>query len=257
MKIGLLGTAGDKGGSVPIELTNVVSQGTELALYPASISIFAYTPAEFAIQQINYMDAGMRAAADGCDVLVYVTVADYGIAALRSAVDIPVIGSGEAALKFGQQIGSRFSIVTVWPASTNFIHHNNLREHGLTGSLASIRNVMDEEVISGSERPDAFIADMQAGNDRTCDRIIAACRRAVEEDGAEFIILGCTCMSPIASRIAANCSVPVINPFATAVKLAETMVALGVAPKTPGVLKARDASLQLVAKMVDVAAGNT
>lgn len=255
MKIGLLGTAGDKGASVPAELAEIVNSGTQLSLYPSRISIFAYTPAEFAIQQINYLDTGLRAAADGCDALAYVSVADYGISALRSAVSIPVIGSGEAALKFGRNIGSRFSIVTVWPTSTNFIHHDNLRRYGLLDSLASIRNVMDEEVISGSERPDAFIADMQAGNDRTCERIIAACKRAIDEDGAEFIILGCTCMSPIASRIAANCSVPVLNPFATAVKIAETMLTLGVAPQSPGVLRARDASLQMAKQMVAAAEG--
>lgn len=115
---------------------------------------------------------------------------------------------------------------------------------------------MDEQIISGTERPDAFIADMQSGNDLTFQRIRASCQRAVEEDGAEFIILGCTCMSPIAARIAAQCAVPVINPFATAVKLAETMLKLGVAPGPRGVPAVRQSSLEIVRDMVAVASGD-
>lgn len=112
MKIGLLGTAGDKGAPVPAELANVVDQGTHLALYSSRISIFAYTPVEFAIQQLNYLNTGLRAAADGCDAIVYVSMADYGIAALRSAVSVPVIGAGEAALKLGARsaLDSRSSL---------------------------------------------------------------------------------------------------------------------------------------------------
>lgn len=254
MKIGLLGTAADSEGVVPNELIEVVDQGTELALYAAKISIFAYTPVEFAIQQLNYLETGLRAAADDCDALVYVSMADYGISALRSAVDIPVIGAGEATFKFGMNIGSRFSIVTVWPKSTNFIHHNTLREHGLSSRLVSIRNVMDEKIIASGERPDGFIAEMQSGNDQTFERILASCNSAIDDDGAEFIILGCTCMSPIAARVAAQSRVPVINPFATAVKTAESMLKLSVRPQEPVVLAARPASLELIAEMVKAGA---
>lgn len=254
MKIGLIGAAGARGTEIPDELKAIVSPETELQLYPARISIFAYTPVEFAIQQINYLDTGLRAAADGCDALVYNTASDYGIAALRASVGIPVVGAGEAPLRFGASLGSRFSIVTVWPSSTNFMPLGVVREHGFANALASIRNVMDEHVIAGSERPDGFIASMQTGKDSTFDRIVEACNSAVDRDGAEYIILGCTCMSPIAARIAEQCKVPVLNPFATAIKMAESLLQLRVWKPKPGAAIPRPASLEMAAGMVTAAA---
>ena len=58
------------------------------------------------------------------------------------------------------------------------------------------------------------------------DRIVAMCNRAIEEDGADTIMLGCTCMSPIAREIAARVKVPVLNPLTTGYKATEMALAL-------------------------------
>ncbi|WP_088651442.1 aspartate/glutamate racemase family protein [Marinibacterium profundimaris] len=223
MKIGLLGTAADRPGHVPPELAAVVHPDTQLEMYPVTAAIFAHTPVELAMQQVNYLEAGLRAARDGCDAIVCVSTADYAVAVLRETLDIPVIGAGEAALTFGRLLGTRFSIVTVWPGSTNFIHENNVRLHGVAANLASIRNVMEEDILQADTRPDAFISRMQSGDPDTFARIVASCRHAEAEDGAEYLILGCTCMSPIAADVARECTRAVVNPFATAVSVAETM----------------------------------
>ena len=43
------------------------------------------------------------------------------------------------------------------------------------------------------------------------------------------IILGCTCMAPIADRVAAQLSVPVVEPMTAGYKFTETLVALRLA----------------------------
>ena len=42
------------------------------------------------------------------------TMSDSGVAALRSVLDIPVIGPGRASMLTAMLLGSRFSVVTMW-----------------------------------------------------------------------------------------------------------------------------------------------
>lgn len=87
MKIGLLSASRAES---PPHLMAAAGLRTRLKSYPVRIANFAYSPSEFLIQQVSFVEAGLRAPADGCDRIVYVSMADYGIEALRSLVDIPV-----------------------------------------------------------------------------------------------------------------------------------------------------------------------
>lgn len=51
-------------------------------------------------------------------------------------------------------------------------------------------------------------------------------KKAIEEDGAEVLILGCTGMTGMAQKLSEALGVYVIDPLPTAVKLAETLVSL-------------------------------
>ena len=64
-------------------------------------------------------------------------------------------------------------------------------------------------------------------------------KRALKEDGAEVLVLGCTGMTGMAERLSKELGVKVIDPLPTAVKFAETLVGLGLShsklafPKPP------------------------
>ena len=206
---------------------------------------------EFAIQQISYVDAGVTAAQAGCDALVFNTLSAYGYSALRVAVDIPVISPSEATYRFGQSLGPRFSIVTVWPPSGNYKQEATMRELGVDGNCVRIHNVFGEDAFDTNARPDAFISSMQSGRDGKLEKIVAACERAVAEDRIDYIVLGCTCMSPLADKIHERCEVPVLSPLAVAVKTAEMHVRLGLAPKGPRRTRPRAESYELIKRMVD------
>lgn len=252
MKIGLLTASGGPDTPVPPHLLSAVGPETQLANYPVRLATFAYSPAEFLIQEVNFVEAGLRAAADGCDRLVYVSVADYGIQALRALVDVPVIGAGEATYSGLAASGTAFSIVTVWPESTNFVHDDLTRRHGAAELRRNTHNISREAVIAGPDRPDAFIARMQAGEEATFDAVMAACHAASLQDNASTIVLGCTCMSPIAARIAAKAPLPVIDPFVAALKHAE---AAELPMPSPTVTRARDGSAERLRRMLAAARG--
>ena len=238
MRIGLVGAtqAAVAGLGAPAELAAVAAPGTVIEAFPTRMPIFAHTPLEFAMQALNTTEAGIAAASAGCDALVINSFSDYGIAALKAAVDIPVIGAAEATLRFVGTLGPRFSIVTVWPPSLDFMPRGVLRDNGAEAGCVRIRHVGTEDVVAGSARPDGYVSALQHARGDIVARINAACAAAAAEDGIDAIILGCTCMSPIADRIA--CAVPVVNPLAVALKTAEMQASLG--------LRARQAPRRLV-----------
>ena len=227
MRIGMLGVAQrtDIDVAIPAELARVMSPGTSVTLYRTRVPGFPYAPADLPFQQMSYLEAGI-AAAPACDVLLLNTLGDYGLAALKSAVSIPVVGAGEAALRLAPSLGRRFSIVTIWPKSLNFIPYGLLRDYQLEGACTGVRNVGLEADLDTLGQADGYIANMQAGADAILARIVAECHRAVQEDGADLVVLGCTCMSPIAEQIAAQCAFPVINPLAAGLKTAELLATL-------------------------------
>jgi allantoin racemase len=58
------------------------------------------------------------------------------------------------------------------------------------------------------------------------ERIVDECRRALEEDGSDCIVLGCAGMTDLCAHIEQVLGVPVIDGVAAGTKLIESLVAL-------------------------------
>ena len=175
------------------------------------LSAFAATPYERLLVDVGYVDAAEAAVAAGCAALFINSMADYGIDAMRAAVDVPVVGAGEAALREGGRGGRRFAIVTVWPRSMRFLYDERLRACGLESACAAIHHLSGEDELQRLGAADGVMARMHRGDGGVVERLASLCARAVSEQGAECIVLGCTCMAPIGPAVAAACSVPVIE----------------------------------------------
>ncbi|GAB1364647.1 hypothetical protein MASR1M32_38830 [Rhodobacter sp.] len=67
-----------------------------------------------------------------------------------------------------------------------------------------------------------------------CAGIIDECRRAMEEDEAAAIVLGCAGMADLADRIQQAIGIPVVEGVAAGVKLAETIVGMGLGTSKRG-----------------------
>lgn len=63
--------------------------------------------------------------------------------------------------------------------------------------------------------------------DRAAEAILREARKAIDEDGADVIVLGCTGMSPVASSLQQQLPVPVVDPAAAALIMAESLVRIG------------------------------
>lgn len=150
----------------------------------------------------------------GADVVLIACFGDPGLFALRELAPVPVIGMAEASCHLASTLGRKFSIVTggrAWgPMLEEFV-----AAIGLSANLASVRTI---------ERTGADIA---AEPDEALAELKGACRLAVEEDGAEAVILGGLGLAGLADRIAGDVPVPLIDNVVAAVRMAEAAATLG------------------------------
>jgi allantoin racemase len=160
------------------------------------------------------LDLVKKANQEGYDAVILACFADPGLEASKEVSEIPVIGIEEAALHMAAMLGARFSIMT--PRKQRI---PNRREHvhmrGMDHFMASVRSL------------DLSVAETDADPKRTKKRVIEVARAAVEEDGAEVIILGCAGMAGYAPELEVKLGVKVLDPTAVALKVAEAMVDLG------------------------------
>ncbi|PZR36924.1 aspartate/glutamate racemase family protein [Caulobacter segnis] len=235
-------------GAVAPELSAAFPDGVRLIAYPSRAPVFPYTPLDRAMQVLGHVEAAERARADGCDAVVLDTFGDYGLDILRDSLGIPVVGCGDAALEAAARLGRTFGLVTTWPRSMDFIIKRVLRDSGLEAACRAIRTIGGEDDLADVSEPGGYLARIAAGEASLMARLDAACRATLEQGGAEVIVLGCTCLSPVAAVIAARSGLPVVNPRLAGVRRAIDIVALD---ETRGRPAFRPESLRVLEDMLD------
>ena len=190
----------------------VASPGTEIiavnpASGPASIQGFY----DEAMSLAGLLDVIQRA--QDYDAVIIACFDDTGLDAARCLTEKPVIGIGEAAYHYASMIANKFSVVTTLPRSVPALEHN-LQRYGLIARCAKVRS--SQVAVLDLEKP---------GSD-ACARISAEIGRAVAEDQAEAIVLGCAGMADLAETLSRDQQLPVLDGVSCAVGLAESMVRL-------------------------------
>jgi allantoin racemase len=208
---------------------------------------FAFTPYERLVMDLGFVDAAQAAERDGAAAIMINSFADYGLDAMRAALAIPVVGAGEAALQAAASGGRSFAIVTVWPRSLGHLYDERLRALGLAEQCVGVTHVSPEDELTRVGRDDGVMERMHRGEADVVARLLEACERAVRENGAECIVLGCTCMAPIGPRLEAACSVPVLESSRIGMRAALAAVRWRAAGKAPAPAARRD----LIPALVD------
>ncbi|MBZ9865204.1 aspartate/glutamate racemase family protein [Mesorhizobium sp. CA15] len=192
---------------------SVASAGTEiLAVNPADgpPSIEGYFDEVFAVPGI----IAEMSKAPAADAYVIACFDDTGLDAARCASGAPVIGIGEAAFHMASLIAGKFSVVTTLARSVPAIEHN-LAKYGLASRCAKVRS--SEVAVLELERP--------GSNAR--HKISQEIARAISEDHAEAIVLGCAGMADLAKSLSEEHGVPVLDGVVCAVTLAESLCKVG------------------------------
>lgn len=124
-----------------------------------------------------------------------------------------VTAPAEASMHIAITLGQRFSIIvgrTKWIP----LMRENVIKYGFQDHLASFRPI------------GMGVLDLQIDPEETKRRIVQAVERAVEQDGAEVIILGCTHQFGFYKELQDTLGVPVIDAALAAFNYAEFLVDL-------------------------------
>lgn len=153
---------------------------------------------------------------DGVDAIVIDCMADPGLHAARERVSIPVIGPGETSMHLAAMLAHKFSIVTILESVRPMLE-NLAKVYGVADKLASI-GVVDVPVLELKDR-------LEEVHEKLALRAI----RAVEDDHAGLIVLGCTgflgCADAIVRALEARGhQVPVIDPIPATISIAQALV---------------------------------
>lgn len=152
-------------------------------------------------------------AGPGMDATVVACFDDVGVDAARSLATGPVIGICEAAMQTAALLGERFAVVTTLPRSIPALERLAHR-YGMSGRCR----------VRAAGVPVLALEDPGSG---AVERVRGEMLRALEEDGAESLVLGCAGMADLARGLSGNLGVPVVDGVSAAVKLAEGLIALG------------------------------
>ncbi len=141
---------------------------------------------------------------------VFVSDFDYcGVEEAREVISIPVIGGFRPSAFTAMSLAERFSIITVL-TSVEDMQREHVRSFGIEPNFASIIPV-NLPVHELSEK------------EKVIQRVYECSIKAIDEDGADAILLGCTgfmhIAAPVADKLAAKyqLSIPVIDPNMAAV----------------------------------------
>ncbi|HQX61284.1 MAG TPA: aspartate/glutamate racemase family protein [Burkholderiaceae bacterium] len=172
---------------------------------------------DFVLADVANFEAGCRAQAEGYAAVCIDTMSDSGVAALRSVLDIPVFGPGKVSMLTALMLGERFSILTM-ASRWKPLYKKALDELGLHHKCASVRAI---------EVPPDNQALLAGKEELVFPLLERAARKAIDEDGADVLILGSTTMHQAHAWLAERLPVPVINPGPLSYKMAEAALALG------------------------------
>ena len=156
----------------------------------------------------------IRERASAFDGVVIACYGDPGLHAAREVSPVPVVGIAEASMLMACTVAHSFSIVTVLPRVKPLLE-NMVRLHGLERRCASIRTTL------------LSVLDCERDPTAAAREIVKAARLAIDEDGAEAVLLGCAGMGPLDKVVEAEVGVPVLDGVACAVKLVEGLVDYG------------------------------
>ena len=206
---------------IEAEARRSLSQGTRITMATAPFGV-AYIETRFEALVGGYATACAAAEHAGrFDGLVVAAFGDPGLAGLKELFDVPVVGMTEAALASACLLGQRFSIIAISHRIEAW-YRECVAANGLTSRLASVRSLQEPLRDIGSVQEDHAA------------RLQSLCEAAVNEDGADVLVIAGAPLAGLARSIKHQLPVPAVDGVSSAVNHAQSLVSLAPAPARAG-----------------------
>jgi allantoin racemase len=210
-------------------MTEVIAAAARQAAGPATdirsvtsamgpVSIEGFYDEAFAVPGLlAAIRAGERG---GAQAAIIACFDDTGLDAARAMAGIPVLGICESALALAAMVAKRCTVVTTMERSR--VPIEELVERYGMARRAHVRAA------------NISVLSLEDPNSGARDKLRSEITRAIAEDNAEAIVLGCAGMADLARTLQTEFGMPVIDGVGAAVKQAEALVALGLSTSKRG-----------------------
>jgi len=192
-----------------VKRTDVEVEVTHLTRGPPHLEYKSYEP----LILVDTLEKVVQAERSGFDAVIIGCFDDPGLQEARELVSIPVIGPGEACMHIASTLGHKFSIVTAKKEALARLEDHVLM-YGLEKKVASFRFI------------DMGVLEMEKEPERVHEAILRESKKAIKEDDAEVIILGCTVETGFMDQLIKELKVPVIDVTVVSFKFAEMLADL-------------------------------
>jgi allantoin racemase len=208
-------------------MTEEIVRGARDAASPGT-TITGLTPAWGPESAEGWLDSYLSAAAvldtlrgyeESYDAVVMAGFGEHGREGARELLDVPVVDITEAAAHLACLLGRRYGVVTTLDRARGQIE-DSLHAAGVARNCAA---------VVGTGLGVLDLADSEV----TVRAFLAAAERA-RDAGAEVLVLGCAGMTGLQEKVGAALDMPVVDGVAAAVKLAESLVGLGLTTSRTG-----------------------
>jgi Asp/Glu/hydantoin racemase len=154
------------------------------------------------------------------DAIIILGGLDPGLYAAKEigvGFGVPVVGATHSEVVFAYALGNKFSVIDVLDCMAITIRQN-IMSYGMNEKCASVRSIEWSLKDLGKKPPKAAV-----------DAFIQECIEAIEKDGADVIVCGCSCtlpMQPLVQRrlIELGYHVPVLHAYKCAIEIAKALV---------------------------------
>jgi allantoin racemase len=144
------------------------------------------------------------------DAFIVACHCDPNLDLLKEMTERPVVGIGEASMKIATMLGHSFSVVTTHARS-------------VPGKLAQARKYHLQDMLASVRAPQQGSIDLG-----DAERFVELARRALQEDLAEVIVLGCAGLTGMDKLVQERLGVPVLDGVVCALIVAGGLVRYGV-----------------------------
>ncbi|MFE4061031.1 aspartate/glutamate racemase family protein [Streptomyces sp. NPDC059096] len=211
-------------------MTEEIVRGARRASAPGT-TVTGLTPDWGPESAEGWLDSHLSAAAvldalrrheEPYDAVVMAGFGEHGREGARELVDAPVVDITEAAAHLACLLGRRYGVVTTLDRARGQIE-DSLHTAGVAAHCAA---------VVGTGLGVLELAD----EERTAAAFLRAAER-VRDAGAEVLVLGCAGMTGLdrtVGEVARRLGMPVVDGVAAAVRLAESLVALGLTTSRAG-----------------------
>ncbi|MEU6606094.1 aspartate/glutamate racemase family protein [Streptomyces shenzhenensis] len=210
------------------EMTAEIVRGARAAAGPGT-TVTGLTPEWGPESAEGWLDSYLSAAAvldalrtypgPPYDAVVMAGFGEHGREGVRELVDVPVVDITEAAAHLACLLGRRYGVVTTLERSRGQIE-DSLETAGVARNCAAV-------VGTG-------LGVLDLGDDERTEAAFLAAAERARGAGAEVLVLGCAGMTGLPRLLGDKLGLPVVDGVGAAVKLAESLVSLGLTTSRAG-----------------------